>query len=485
MVTINSCLNVGFLVYKVEVQISMSRGYGVKIIGLTDRVVRESKHRILTALHFNSFKVSGQRIIINLSPPDLPKTGMGFDLPIAIGILMAKKFIITSLKPERILFLSELTLNGDLKANQGYVNCVQKMIDSDFEFIVLAYQARDRCTHLNQEKLVYCKNINEVIRFLKTEKKENQVFCKPEFFIGAKTDLDFCQIINQEDAVNAAQVAVLGQHHLILKGNSGLGKSMIAERIPSIATRIDHIDKSEILGIYDLFNVIGIKEFDYTQIPFRRPDHNITRAGLKGSMYGKLIPGEASLAHGGVLFLDELNYFQFDVLRLLQNVLDHRIIQLKKGNQNISLPADFLCVTGFNVSEIDQYPKIISPSLIERFDLCVYLNPIAIDQQKELNKPLQHSKKMSEEINEARKFQLSRNAKVGGGLNSRLNTQQTYEVCRKTKVAASLFQEAVESNNWSFRRQLKVLQLARSIADLKLVEQIDEYHLSKAITWVP
>ena len=485
MVTINSCLNVGFQVYKVEVQISMSWGYGVKIIGLTDRFVRESKHRILTALHFNSFKVSGQRIIINLSPSDLPKTGMGFDLPIAMGILIAKKLIKTTLKPERILFLSELTLNGDLKANQGYVNCVQKMISSDFEFIVLAYEARNRCTHLNQEKLVFCKDINEVIHFLKTEKKENEAFSKSEFFIGTKTDLDFCQIINQEDAVNAAQVAVLGQHHLILKGNSGLGKSMIAERIPSIVTRIDHIDKSEILGIYDLFNNITFREFDNKEIPFRRPDHNITRVGLKGRTQGKLIPGEASLAHGGVLFLDELNYFQLDVLRLLQNVLDHRKVQLKKGSHNFTLPADFLCVTGFNVSETEYYPKIISPSLIERFDLCVYLNPIAINQQKELKEPLQHSKKMSEEINEARDFQLSRNSRVGGGLNSRLNTQQTYEVCKKTKAVASLFQEAVETNDWSFRRQLKVLQLARSLADLELVEQIDEYHLSKAITWAP
>ena len=483
MVTINSCLNVGFEVFKVEVQIGTSRGYGLKIIGLTDRVVRESKHRILTALHLNAYKVSGQRIIINLSPSDLPKTGMGFDLPIAIGILLAKKQIESKLRIDRVLFFSELNLNGVLKANQGTVNCVQEMIAQDFDFIVLAYETRECLNHLNQEKLVFCKNIGEVIEFVATKKKIHQDFSLLKPFKPIKNDFDFSQILNQEEAVYAAQVAVLGHHHLILKGNPGLGKSMIAERISTLISRVDHIDKNEILGIHDLLNEPNSKSLSHPLIPFRQPDHSITPVGFKGKTQGKLMPGEVSLAHGGVLFMDELNFFQRDILRLLQAVLDQRRVQLKKGSQNFTIPADFLCVTGFNVSESKYYPKMIPPSLIDRFDVCVFLD--AVDHNKRGNTIVRNSKKLRTEINEARTFQLARNSKIGAGLNSRLDAQQTYELCKKTKTANLLFKEALEANNWSFRRQLKVLQLARSIADLGFAEKIDEYHLSKALTWAP
>ncbi len=483
MVTINSCLNVGFEVFRVEVQIGTSRGYGVKIIGLTDRVVRESKHRILTALHLNAYKVSGQRIIINLSPSDLPKTGMGFDLPIAIGILLAQKQIESILRLDRVLFFAELNLNGVLKSNQGTVNCVQEMIAQDFDFIVVAFETRERLNHLNQEKLVFCKNIGEVIEFVATKKKIHQDFSLPNPLKPSKNDFDFSQILNQEEAVYAAQVAVLGHHHLILKGNPGLGKSMIAERISTLISRIDHIDKNEILGIYDLLNNPNSKRLPHPAIPFRKPDHTITPVGFKGGTQGKLVPGEASLAHGGVMFMDELNFFQRDILRLLQAVLDQRRVQLKKGSQKFTIPADFLCVTGFNVSESKYYPKMIPPSLIDRFDLCVFLD--AVDQNKRENAIVRNSKKLRTEINEARTFQLARNSKIGAGLNSRLDAQQTYELCKKTKTANLLFKEALEANNWSFRRQLKVLQLARSIADLGFAEKIDEYHMSKALTWAP
>ena len=483
MVTINSCLNVGFEVFRVEVQIGTSRGYGVKIIGLTDRVVRESKHRILTALHLNAYKVSGQRIIINLSPSDLPKTGMGFDLPIAIGILLAQKQIESILRLDRVLFFAELNLNGVLKSNQGTVNCVQEMIAQDFDFIVVAFETRERLNHLNQEKLVFCKNIGEVIEFVATKKKIHQDFSLPKPLKPSKNDFDFSQILNQEEAVHAAQVAVLGHHHLILKGNPGLGKSMIAERISTLISRVDHIDKNEILGIYDLLNNPNSKRLPHPAIPFRKPDHTITPVGFKGGTQGKLVPGEASLAHGGVLFMDELNFFQRDILRLLQAVLDHRRVQLKKGSQNFTIPADFLCVTGFNVSESKYYPKMIPPSLIDRFDVSVFLD--AVDHNKRGNTIVRNSKKLRTEINEARTFQLARNSKLGAGLNSRLDAQQTYELCKKTKTANLLFKEALEANNWSFRRQLKVLQLARSIADLGFAEKIDEFHLSKALTWAP
>jgi magnesium chelatase family protein len=258
---------------------------------------------------------------------------------------------------------------------------------------------------------------------------------------------------------------------------------MIAERISTLITRVDHIDKNEILGIHDLLNEPNSKSLSHPLIPFRQPDHSITPVGFKGRTQGKLMPGEASLAHGGVLFMDELNFFQRDILRLLQAVLDHRRVQLKKGSQNFTIPADFLCVTGFNVSESKYYPKMIPPSLIDRFDVSVFLD--AVDHNKRGNIIVRNSKKLRTEINEARTFQLARNSKLGAGLNSRLDAQQTYELCKKTKTANLLFKEALEANNWSFRRQLKVLQLARSIADLGFAEKIDEFHLSKALTWAP
>ena len=481
----------------ITIEVNSSRGCMFYLVGLPDSAVKESHQRIISALQVNGYRIPTSNIIINMAPADIRKEGSAYDLPLAIGMLAAGE-VIQPDKLNRYLMMGELSLDGSLQPIKGALPIAIKARELGFEGIIVPRQNALEAAVVNQIQVYGVENIKEVIEFFngKQELTPTIVNTREEFYAQQSSfDLDFADVKGQENVKRALEVAAAGGHNIILIGAPGSGKSMVAKRIPTILPPMQLEESMEVTKIY---SVAGMVDREYpliTKRPFRSVHHTVTRAALIG---GGVIPnpGEISLAHGGVLFLDELAEFRKPVLEVLRQPLEEHKIRISRNSGCYEYPADFMLIAAMNPCPCGNYPDLnkcnctktqiqnylghVSQPFLDRMDLCVEASRVEYGELHKTGKE-ETSAEIRNRVCTARKIQEQRYEGTDIRTNSGIGVRQMEEFCQIGEKEEKLMRCAFSTMNLTARTYHKVLKVARTIADLDGEEQIGCSHLKEAL----
>ncbi|WP_244833183.1 YifB family Mg chelatase-like AAA ATPase [Clostridium sp. BJN0001] len=480
----------------VDVEIDICKGMPqFQIVGLPDVSIKEAKERVRSAIKNSGYKFPLGRITINLAPADVKKIGTLLDLPIAIGILMESNQI-EKKNLDDFVILGELSLFGKINRVSGVVPIIVKSIEKDINKIIFPIDNIDEVDFINRGIYYPFETLKEVISFityndvLPYEKKEKT---EKKDFLDA---LRFENIIGHYSSKRAIEIAVSGGHNIILYGEPGCGKTMLAKAIPTIMPELTYEEKLDVIKIYSIIGMTKESQFSYP--PFRSPHHTITNMGLIGG--GKDVkPGEITLAHKGVLFLDEFLEFKKETLEALLEPLEEKSINIIRRNRSYKMPADFLLVGAFNPSEhkdIDmekssytyanisrKYLRKISDALLDRIDIMNHVPKLKYEELKNIDKENISSKDMKEKVRNARRMQKERYKGTIYKLNSDVKGKEIFDICRINKKCKDILEYYYNTSGVSIRGFGKVIKLARTIADIENENDIKDMHIIEAIQY--
>lgn len=483
----------------ITIEVNSSRGIKFFLVGLPDSAVKESHERIVSALQVNGYKFPTCQIVINMAPADIRKEGSSYDLPLAIGILAATGTI-NSDKLGKYLLIGELSLDGSLQPVKGALPIAIAARAQGFEGFILPKQNAREAAVVNNLQVYGVDNITEVIDFFNGKKEliPTIVNTREEFYQNQiNFPFDFSDVKGQENVKRALEVAAAGGHNLIMIGAPGSGKSMMAKRLPSI---LPPLSLGESLETTKIHSVAGKLNKDSSLIatrPFRSPHHTISQVAMVGGGTSPQ-PGEISLAHNGVLFLDELPEFNRSVLEVLRQPLEDRQITISRAKYTLNYPASFMlvasmnpCPCGYynhptrncvcNPGQVQKYLNKISGPLLDRIDIQIEIVPVPFEKISE-QQPGESSASIRERVIRARQIQTERFANYPRiHCNAQMTSKLLHQYAQPDSQGLQLLKNAMTRLNLSARAYDRILKVARTIADLEGSESIRSQHLAEAI----
>lgn len=485
----------------VTIEVNSSRGIKFFLVGLPDSAVKESHERIVSALQVNGYRFPSRQIVVNMAPADIRKEGSSYDLPLAIGIL-ASAGEISEEKLSRYLIIGELSLDGSLQPIKGALPIAISARKQGFDGFILPKQNAREAAVVNNLNVYGVENIKEVIEFFNGEREllPTIVNTREEFYQQQSNfSYDFSDVKGQENVKRALEVAAAGGHNVIMIGAPGSGKSMMAKRMPSILPPLSLGESLETTKIHSVAGKLSKNDSLIATRPFRSPHHTISQIAMVGGGSNPQ-PGEISLAHNGLLFLDELPEFNRSVLEVLRQPLENRYISISRAKYSLEYPASFMlvasmnpCPCGFynhptkacvcNPGQVHRYLNRISGPLLDRIDIQIEIVPVPFEKMAE-----QHIEESSacirERVIKARKIQEQRFANHPGiYCNAQMESKLLNQYAVPDEQGLKILRNAMTRLNLSARAYDRILKVARTIADLEGCPQITSSHLAEAISY--